>query len=78
MVNFARVIVCNKCGAEVNDDTEYLVNHLQEKRHKAIMQMVRATNPEMARIAEDNNRALGATDSGPSQGQGDDRRGLGY
>merc|ERR1712205_251123 len=56
MINFARVILCNKCGAEVNDETEYLVNHLQEKRHKAIMEMVRATNPEMAQIAETNNR----------------------
>merc|ERR1712031_45976 len=52
MVNFARVIHCNKCGEEVTEDTEYLVIHLQEKRHKAIMQMVRATSPEMAKIAE--------------------------
>jgi len=78
MVNFARVITCNKCGAEVDDDTEYLVNHLQEKRHKAIMQMVRATNPEMAKIAEDNNRALTGTDGMPRQQGDDERPGLGF
>lgn len=78
MVNFARVITCNKCGAEVDDDTEYLVNHLQEKRHKAIMQMVRATNPEMAKIADDNNKAITGSD-GRTSGKGDeDRPGLGF
>jgi len=48
MINFARVIVCNKCGEDLDNDCEYMVNHLQEKRHKNIMKMVRASNPEMA------------------------------
>ena len=42
--NFARVIVCTKCGKEVDAKTEYLHNHMQEKRHKAIMKMAMATN----------------------------------
>jgi len=73
MINFARVITCNKCGADLDNDCEYMVNHLQEKRHQNIMKMVRASNPEMAALAETNNRAF----TGDSGYGGGDRPGLG-
>lgn len=43
LVNFARVIVCNKCGAEVDENTEYVPDIAQHKRHKAMMTLARAT-----------------------------------
>ena len=36
--------MCTKCGKEVDDKTEYLNNHMQEKRHKAIMKMANSSS----------------------------------